>query len=75
VQWQAVIKYVQYPRHGTKPCQKRINVPSTQSLYRAMIEERVFAARAGMNWVDDRQFFYRFDAWTVADRGLASDAS
>lgn len=30
VQRQAVIQYVQYPRHGEKPCQKRINVPSTQ---------------------------------------------
>jgi len=75
VQGQAVVENVQNSRHRTMACQKRINVPSTQSLYRAKSEERVFAARAGMNWVDDRQFFYRVNAWPVADRGLASDAS
>src|SRR5690554_5751013 len=38
VQGQAVVQYVQNPRHGEIPCLKRINVPSTQSLYRTSLE-------------------------------------
>ena len=37
MQWQAVVQYVQNPRHGANPCPKRINVPSTQSLYRTLV--------------------------------------